>query len=109
MDIEKLELEAAQKLCELIYKPGAWNGLDDVDQRLYRRDARAVLTIALAAAAEVAKGPYASTSKYDDRSVYYGSDLNPDRSEFGRGKQAGREAASSILRTVAIQLGAANG
>ena len=119
MDIEKLTQVAARAARDALNADGTFDvrspdecSLDDQEQGEWDATVRAtsaVLAIALAAAADVAKGPYASTSKYDDQSVYYGSDINPDRSEFGRGKQAGREAASSILRTIATLLGAANG
>ena len=49
-------------------------------------------------AAKIAAGSYPDESRYDPRSPLYGMDLNPDRSEFGRGKEAGRkEAAAAIL------------
>ena len=124
MDIERLvedgarafcrsgKFESGQGTCSLL----CMEFLGDVRKsgcshstKLHGTLARAVLAIALRAAAEEAKGPYPSTSKYDDRSVFYGSDLNPDRSEFGRGKQAGREAAGAALRTLAAQLGGDNG
>lgn len=53
--------------------------------------------------AKVADGQYAAVSQYDERSVFYGSDLNPDRSEFGRGRQAGREDAAKAIRALATQ------
>ena len=53
---------------------------------------------ALEEAARVAAGPYVSRSLYDERSPFFGSDLNPDRSELGRGQQIGREAAAAAIR-----------
>lgn len=53
-------------------------------------------------AAKIAAGSYPDESRYDPRSPLYGMDLNPDRSEFGRGKEAGRkEAAAAIARAAA--------
>jgi len=51
-------------------------------------------------AAKVAKGPWPSVSQYDERSPRYGADLNPDRSDYGRGKQAGRQEAEIAIRSL---------
>ena len=50
--------------------------------------------------AGVAAGPYRNVSQYHEDSPYFGSDLTPDRSEFGRGKQAGRTAAATAIRSL---------
>ena len=50
--------------------------------------------------AKVAAGPYSSTSRYHEDSPFYGSDLTPDRSEFGRGVQRGREQAATAIRSL---------
>lgn len=50
--------------------------------------------------AKVAAGQYSSTSRYHEDSPFYGSDLTPDRSEFGRGVQRGREQAEAAIRSL---------
>lgn len=52
-------------------------------------------------AAKIAAGSYPDDSRYDPRSPLYGMDLNPDRSEFGRGKEAGRKEAAAAIRAAA--------
>jgi hypothetical protein len=64
-----------------------------------RKNGRAAgIVEGLEMAAKIAQGPYPARSRYSEESPFYGSDLDPDRSEFGRGKQAGREAASAAIR-----------
>jgi hypothetical protein len=55
-------------------------------------------------AAKIAQGPYPARSRYSEESPFYGSDLDPDRSEFGRGKRAGREAANTAIRARIAEL-----
>jgi len=61
----------------------------------------AMIRAALDEAANVARGGYKSTSSYDQNSPFYGMDLDPDRSEFGRGKDRGRENAAETIRSLA--------
>jgi hypothetical protein len=56
-------------------------------------------------AAKVAAGQYRSHSEYDPESPCYGIDLSPDRSDFGRGIQRGREQASNAIRALIAQEG----
>ncbi len=55
---------------------------------------------ALEAAAKAARGQYASVSKYDMNSPFYGMDLTPDRSDWGRGTDRGREDAAAAIRAI---------
>ena len=50
--------------------------------------------------ARVAQGPYRDAPQHHPDSPFYGSDLTPDRSDFGRGKQAGRSAAAAAIRQI---------
>jgi hypothetical protein len=61
----------------------------------------AIVRAALERAANAARGEYKSTSLYDQNSPFYGMDLNPDRSDFGRGKDRGRENAAKNIRSLA--------
>lgn len=62
---------------------------------------------ALARAVSAARGPFSSHSKYHEDSPFYGSDLTPDRSDYGRGKQAGREEAALAVQA-ALSKGSTN-
>ena len=55
-------------------------------------------------AARIAAGSYPDESRYDPRSPLYGMDLNPDRSEFGRGKETGRKEAAAAIRAAAKEV-----
>jgi hypothetical protein len=51
-------------------------------------------------AAKVAAGPYVSQSRYSPESVFYGADMSPDRSDWGRGIQRGRDKSVTSIRTL---------
>jgi hypothetical protein len=55
---------------------------------------------AIERAAKVARGQYVSTSEYHEDSPYYGSDTTPDRSDWGRGIDRGREMAAIAIRAL---------
>ena len=53
---------------------------------------------ALEEAAKVAQGQYREVSMLDHESPSYGIDMTPDRSDWGRGIQRGREQAAAAIR-----------
>lgn len=55
---------------------------------------------AIEAAAKVAQGQYVSQSMLDPGSPLYGIDMPPDRSDWGRGIQRGREQAAAAIRAM---------
>ena len=52
------------------------------------------------AAAKVAQGQYRERSMLDPESPSYGIDMTPDRSDWGRGIQRGREQAAAAIRAL---------
>lgn len=52
-------------------------------------------------AAKVAQGQYRERSMLDPESPCYGIDMTPDRSDWGRGIQRGREQAAAAIRALA--------
>lgn len=59
-----------------------------------------IIDLVLEEAAKVAEGRYPAVSAYDERSPLYGSDLDPDRSDLGRGQASGRSNAASAIRAL---------
>ena len=55
---------------------------------------------AIEAAAKVAQGQYRERSMLDPESPSYGIDMTPDRSDWGRGIQRGREQAAAAIRSI---------
>ena len=55
---------------------------------------------AIEVAAKVAQGQYRERSMLDPESPFYGIDMTPDRSDWGRGIQRGREQAAAAIRNL---------